>query len=92
MTTYEIDGKNFASINGFYDEVSRVLIPGSTWGRNLDAFNDILWGGFGTPEEGFVLVWKNHHLSREKLGELFDTLVDIIRAHEEENHLTLALS
>jgi len=44
------------------------LIPGADWGRNLDAFNDILYGGFGTPEDGFVLVWKNHELSRERLG------------------------
>ena len=38
------------------------------WGRNLDAFNDVLRGGFGSPEDGFVLVWKNHLASRERLG------------------------
>jgi RNAse (barnase) inhibitor barstar len=68
MMTYEIDGENFGIIDGFPNEISRVLIPGATWGRNLDAFNDILWGSFGTPDEGFVLVWKNHDLSRERLG------------------------
>jgi hypothetical protein len=35
---------------------------------NLDAFNDILRGGFGTPDSGFTLVWRNHDLSRERLG------------------------
>jgi len=40
--TYEIGGENFGTIDGFYNEISRVLIPGGTWGRNLDAFNDIL--------------------------------------------------
>jgi RNAse (barnase) inhibitor barstar len=64
----EIDGARFTSLEGFYDEISARLIPGATWGRNLDAFNDILRGGFGTPEEGFVLVWKNHAVSRERLG------------------------
>lgn len=46
---YEIDGARFTTLEGFYDEVSRVLIPGASWGHNLDAFNDILRGGFGTP-------------------------------------------
>jgi len=37
-------------------------------GRNLDAFNDVLRGGFGTPPEGFVLRWNNSQISRERLG------------------------
>jgi RNAse (barnase) inhibitor barstar len=65
---YEIDGSQFSTLEGFYDEVSRVLIPGANWGRNLNAFNDILRGGFGTPEGGFVLRWKDSKLSRERLG------------------------
>jgi RNAse (barnase) inhibitor barstar len=65
---FEIDGSHFNTLEGFYDDVSERLIPGVFWGRNLDAFNDILRGGFGTPEGGFVLVWKNHALSRERLG------------------------
>jgi RNAse (barnase) inhibitor barstar len=68
MTTYEIDGNDFSTLEEFYDEVSRVLIPDAQWGRNLDAFNDILRGGFGTPESGFRLRWKNHAASRERLG------------------------
>jgi hypothetical protein len=50
----EIDGARFSSVEGFFDEVSERLIPGATWGRNLGAFNDILRGGFGMPEEGLV--------------------------------------
>ena len=65
---YEIDEENFSSLDGFFEEVSRALIPGAAWGRNLDAFNDILRGGFGTPEPGFTLRWTNHELSRERLG------------------------
>jgi RNAse (barnase) inhibitor barstar len=64
----EIDGSAFDDLEGFYDEVSRKLIPGAEWGRNLDAFNDILRGGFGTPDGGFVLRWKNSGLSRLRLG------------------------
>lgn len=64
---YVIDGKDFATLQGFYGEVGRVLIPGISWGENLDAFNEIC-GGFGTPEEGFILRWENSALSRQNLG------------------------
>ena len=52
-----IDGAQFSDLDGFYDEVSRNLIPGAVWGRNQNAFSDILRGGFGTPEGGFQLGW-----------------------------------
>ncbi len=66
--TYEIDGRAFDTLESFFDEVSRVLIPGASWGRNLDAFNDILRGGFGTPDEGFLIRWRDHQISRDRLG------------------------
>ena len=65
---YVIDGAEFATLEQFYDTISRVLIPNVDWGRNLNAFNDILRGGFGTPDGGFVLVWKNSMMSRIRLG------------------------
>jgi RNAse (barnase) inhibitor barstar len=78
---YILDGRRFATLEEFYEEISRVLIPGAAWGRNLDAFNDILRGGFGTPDDGFRLRWKNASLSREKLGPKFDCLIEIIADH-----------
>jgi RNAse (barnase) inhibitor barstar len=68
MTTYEIDGHDFSTLEGFFDEIGHVVIPGAEWGHNLDAFDDVLRGGFGTPDDGFVLRWKNHELSRQRLG------------------------
>lgn len=68
MKAYQIDGAEFETLEQFYDEVSRVLIPNVQWGRNLNAFNDILRGGFGTPDEGFRLIWLASDLSRVKLG------------------------
>src|SRR4051812_2590909 len=65
---YEIDGRDFATLEEFYDVISRALIPGARWGRNLDAFNDVLRGGFGTPEGGFVLRWLDSARSRIALG------------------------
>ncbi|MCA9565983.1 MAG: barstar family protein, partial [Myxococcales bacterium] len=68
LPVVEIDGARFTDLEGFWDEVSRQLIPGAVWGRNLDAFNDILRGGFGTPEGGFVLRWTDSRQSRLALG------------------------
>jgi RNAse (barnase) inhibitor barstar len=68
VTSCDIDGNSFSTLEGFFEEVSRVMVPGASWGHNLDAFNDILRGGFGTPADGFVIRWKNHAVSKERLG------------------------
>jgi RNAse (barnase) inhibitor barstar len=65
---FELDGAKFSTLEEFFAEISRVLISGSDWGHNLDAFNDILRGGFGTPEAGFTIRWRNHTLSAARLG------------------------
>ncbi len=78
---YVLDGSRFATLGEFARYFSETVLEGYQWRGNLDAFNDILRGGFGTPEGGFVLVWRNHDRSRRALGaECFDTLVEIIRA------------
>ena len=66
-----IDGADFSDLAGFYSEVSRLL--GSPDGkpiRGLDAFNDLLRGGFGDIPAGEKLriVWKNADKSRADLG------------------------
>jgi RNAse (barnase) inhibitor barstar len=68
LPVFLIDGNNFSTLEEFFDEVERVLIPGKSWGRNLDAFDDLLRGGFGTPEGGFVLMWLHSERSRQHLG------------------------
>ena len=65
---YEIDGSAFSTLEEFFEEISNKVIPGTDWGRNLDAFNDILRGGFGTPEDGFTIKWLNSNISKERLG------------------------
>src|SRR4029453_2780964 len=67
-TAYEIDGRRFSTLEEFFAEVSRVGIRGVDWGHNLDAFNDILGVGFGTPEGGFTLRWLQHAVSKKRLG------------------------
>jgi hypothetical protein len=62
-----IDGANLSDFDGFAREFSRLLCN-YTWRGNLDAFNDLLRGGFGTPENGWVLRWLNSETSRAALG------------------------
>ncbi len=68
MPEFTIDGARTVTLEAFYDEVSRVLTPDLSWGRNLDAFNDVLRGGFGTPQEGFTFRWASSAVSRQHLG------------------------
>ena len=63
-----IDGKRFDDFQSFAREVGVQLLGGDEFGGNLDAFNDILRGGFGTPPGGFVLRWLNSERSRAVLG------------------------
>jgi hypothetical protein len=76
-----IDGASFSDFDGFTREFSRLLSD-HTWHGNLNAFNDLLRGGFGTPENGWVLRWRHSESSRAALGPaLFDQIVGIIRDH-----------
>jgi RNAse (barnase) inhibitor barstar len=69
LMVYEIDGRQFSTLEEFFAEFSRVVTPGfDPLLSNLDAFDDVLSGGCGTPDGGFTLRWKNHELSRQRLG------------------------
>jgi len=63
-----IDGLRFDTLEEFFDHFTEKALDSSSWGKNLDAFNDVLRGGFGTPEDGFVIEWQNHERSKECLG------------------------
>jgi len=116
---YVVDGSRFSTLAECAVEFTRVLGLTMPWNGNLDAFNDFLRGGFGTPDEGFVLIWRHSKHSRQQLGyaetlcwleervhhchpsnvahfqdriaaarrqegeTLFDTLVAVIRDHED---------
>lgn len=54
-------------------------------GHNLDAFNDLLRGGFGVYEyeEPVKIIWTSFTQSRESVGnELIDTVVEIVKEHD----------
>ena len=67
-----IKGDNFSDPESFYDEIDRILTKDLNWktGHNLDAFNDLLRGGFGVFEYGeqIKLIWKNTSKSKLDLG------------------------
>lgn len=72
MKSIVIDGNAFDNMQSFYTEVQNKLTSGLTWeiGRNLNAFNDILWGGFGVHEyeEQVCIEWFDSEKSRVDLG------------------------
>lgn len=66
-----IHGGHFSSLEGFYEEVSQVLMKGTDWKvGTLDGFDDILYGGFGVFEnkEEIEIRWKESQKSKEDLG------------------------
>jgi RNAse (barnase) inhibitor barstar len=91
--TLIIDGNNFETLEGFYSEADKILTKKLTWdtGHNLDAFTDLLRGGFGVHEYGepLLLIWKNSTKSKADLSmlkegqSLYDILVTIIKGHDQ---------
>lgn len=87
--TIIINGNNFYDLETFYDEVDRVLTKDLNWktGHNLDAFNDLLRGGFGAYEyeEPIKIIWTNINKSKQTLNKkTFHKLLEIIARH---NHI-----
>lgn len=84
MQTIHLNGANFNDMDSFYDEVQRVLCPTfSDFGRNLDAFDDVLHGGFGViePNEPVELHWLQAGKSKVDLSNEYQKIVDVIGAH-----------
>lgn len=68
--TFIIDASQFSDLEGFFEHADEVLCEGFTSGRNLDAFHDILRGGFGAFEFGeeIELIWRGAVKSKSDLG------------------------
>lgn len=73
MQTLKKNGDNFSNLETFYDGMDRLLTKDLTWktGHNLDAFNDLLSGGFGVFESGepVKIIWTNLSKSKLTLGK-----------------------
>lgn len=97
MKEITIDGNRFSDIEGFYTEIDRLLTRDLDWktGHNLNAFNDLLRGGFGFHEYGEALhvTWINASKSKKDLGyeaadgqTMFDVIVEIILDSDDTGH------
>ena len=91
MKTFILDGNNFADIESFYNEIDKLLTKNLKWktGHNLNAFNDLLRGGFGVHEynEPIIIRWINFDKSKENLGnELVLILLEIMLDCNDSGH------
>lgn len=72
MKTLTIRGRDIRDISSFYGEINRVFMADEDWklGESLDAFNDLLFGGYGAIAvlEPVELVWEDIEASRVALG------------------------
>ncbi|MFZ5551571.1 MAG: barstar family protein [Bacteroidota bacterium] len=86
---FEIDGNTFNNLKEFFDVIGTQLTENNRWGKNWNALNDILRGGFVKTEyeEPFRLIWKNSGVSRKTLTD-FEDIVSLIKSHE---HIDLEL-
>jgi len=65
---YVIDGAEFSSLAEAGTHFTRVLGFTQAWNGKLWHLSVLLDASFGTPDEGFIVVWRYSHLSRERLG------------------------
>lgn len=82
---FVLRGERIQSLESFYDEVQEVL--GGGWkgfGRNLDAFCDLLRGGFGpfAPGEPIEVLWSNFGASAK-----FEDKKAVLRLLEEASNV-----
>ncbi len=85
-----IDGHDIHTLNDFYNQIEQKLTNKIDFkiGRNLNAFNDLLWGGFGIHEyeEPLHIVWIFTEESRQALGtKRFNNIISVIENHKSNN-------
>ena len=96
MKIFELNGDLFEDVEGFYDEIDKLLTKDLAWptGHNLDAYNDLLRGGFGVHEYGepIVIRWLNFEKSKRELGvDFVQEIIDITTDDRWGHRCTLEL-
>ena len=91
MKTFILDGNNFSNMEGFYLEIDKLLTKNLQWktGHNLNAFNDLLRGGFNVHEynEPITIRWINYGKSKKELGdEMVLILLEIMLNCDDSDH------
>jgi len=87
MKEFIINGNKFKTPKAFYKYTEELFTYGLNWetGRNLDAFADLLSGGFGQHDcdEKIKVVWINMKKSKDNLPDKFyDTIIEILEEAE----------
>ncbi|GAB3746972.1 barstar family protein [Spirosoma pomorum] len=69
---FEIEGNVINDIASFYEEINRVFMADESWliAQSLDAFGDLLYGGYGALQgaESVEIIWHHMDHSRQALG------------------------
>jgi hypothetical protein len=67
---YVLDGTRIRSLEDFWTVIGEAVDgPGGYFASNLDALDDALLGGMGTPDDGrCIFVWSHSEESRRDLG------------------------
>ena len=68
LPEFALDGDILRHLSGFFTAINRTLSL-TSWGTNLYAFNDILRGGFGTPDDGFILRCRSAISAQPSAGQ-----------------------
>lgn len=88
--TFEIDGISINNLKEFFDAIGRQLVEeNKDWGKNWNAFDDILVGGFEKTEYGepIKIIWRNSRVSRQRLVD-YNDIIELIKGHD---HIDLQL-
>ena len=78
MRTYQVDGSSVTDVVSLCSAFAQAVdAPKGYFGRDLQSFDDCLFGGFGlvAPCE---IVWEHSAVARQQLGTLFDEVVEAI--------------
>ena len=78
-------------MEGFYCEIDKLLTKNLQWktGHNLNAFNDLLRGGFNVHDynEPITIRWINYGKSKKDLGdEMALVLLEIMLNCDDSDH------
>lgn len=75
----EIDGSSISTEAEFHSKISAALNLPSYYGKNLDALFDVLSSDVERP---VVLIWKYSSISKERMGDSFERIIDVLRRIE----------
>jgi len=68
MKEFLIDGEKFFDFETFVSYMNSKAFTEYSWNGNLDAFADLIRGGFLNPIEGTKIIWINQNKAQSSLG------------------------